>query len=279
MFKSLSRGMDIAMASWTVLKRHPKLTVFPALSALAIIALLALFAGVGAMPSRQEPPDGGAAFYVAFFAIYFVSFFIGTFFNAAFVFCTLQAFAGREPSLEQGLSAAAGRLNQILMWTLVASTVGLLLHALKDMLEKRFGFLGSLLGWVGTAAWSAATYFVVPVLVVDGVGPAEAIRRSMALLREKWGEAVTGEGGLAIASLLLMVPAGLLMAVFAALGVPVLILPVVILYVLAVMLLIMALGTIFRTGVYIYATTGQAPASFSEELIKGTFREKKQGVR
>jgi hypothetical protein len=282
MFKSLSRGFDIAMASWSVLKRYPKLAVLPAVSALAFIVLFALLAGAGLMldghPAgllHPQSADGKATLYALFFACYFVFFFIGIFFNAALVFCTLQAFAGHEPSLKQGLATAAGRWPQILMWTLVASTVGLLLQALKELLEEKLGFLGGMLGLVGEAAWSGITYFVVPVLVVDGVGPVEAIRRSSAILREKWGEAVTGEGGIAIASVVLIVPAVLLAAIFVGLGVPVLVLAPMILYIPAVGLLVMTLGTIFRTGVYVYATTGQAPASFGENLIQGSFRPKK----
>lgn len=283
MFKSLSRGFYIAMASWSVLKGHPKLALLPASSLLAFIALFVLLAGMGALPSGHSSgwlwthfADGGAAYYAIFFVIYFVCFFIGIFFNAALVYCALQAFAGHEPSLKQGLATASGRLPQIFMWTLVASTVGLLLQMLEDVLEDKLGFLGSLLGWVGTAAWSAVTYFAVPVLVVDGTGPAETIRRSSAILREKWGEAVAGAGGFGIVSILLLVPAMLLLTLFASLGVPVtLVLVIAGLYIPAVALLGMTLATIFRTGVYAYAATGQAPASFGEDLIRGSFRKKK----
>ena len=35
-----------------------------------------------------------------------------------------------------------------------------------------------------------------------------------------------------------------------------------------------ALGTIFRTGTYIYATTGKAPASMDPALLQAAFRKK-----
>ena len=37
-------------------------------------------------------------------------------------------------------------------------------------------------------AWSVATYFVIPVIALEGLGPRDALRRSSALVREKWGE-------------------------------------------------------------------------------------------
>ena len=35
-----------------------------------------------------------------------------------------------------------------------------------------------------------------------------------------------------------------------------------------------ALGTIFRTGAYIYATTGKAPSSMDPALLQGAFHKK-----
>jgi hypothetical protein len=45
-------------------------------------------------------------------------------------------------------------------------------------------------------------------------------------------------------------------------------------YVLAHTVVFAALGTIFRTGTYIYATTGKAPASMDPALLQGAFRKK-----
>jgi hypothetical protein len=51
----------------------------------------------------------------------------------------------------------------------------LLEQALRD---RRLGFLASILGGILDAVWAIATFFVVPVLMVEGVGPIEAIKRS-----------------------------------------------------------------------------------------------------
>ena len=45
-------------------------------------------------------------------------------------------------------------------------------------------------------------------------------------------------------------------------------------YVLAHTVVFAALGTIFRTGTYIYATTGQAPSNMDPALLQGAFRKK-----
>jgi len=290
MLQRIGRGWGIAKASWAVLKLHPKLLLLPIFSGLAFLALLAViaasvFAGAQSPTVRQFveniQPDQPWT-YAALFAFYFVCTFIIVFFNAALIFCALQSFAGKEPSLRAGLATAAGRLPQILAWTFVATTVGVLLNALQSFLKDKLGFIGALLGGLAGVAWAVVTYFVVPVLVVDGVGPVEAVKRSSAILRQTWGEAVGGEGGLGAISFLFFLP---VVALFALVGMgnfavwtqPALAVSLIVLvgvYVLTLTIVFTALGTIFRTGAYIYATTGKAPSNMDPALLLGAFRQK-----
>ena len=48
-------------------------------------------------------------------------------------------------------------------------------------------------------AWSIATFLAVPVLVVEGVGPIEAVKRSTQLLKKTWGEQIAGNLGIGAA--------------------------------------------------------------------------------
>jgi hypothetical protein len=287
MLQRLGRGWGMTKASWAVLRVHPKLLLFPIFSGLAFIALVAAigilaFAGAKSQ-SIQHLADNvrhdEPLVYAALFALYFACTGVIIFFNAALVFCALQSFAGKEPSLRAGLATAAGRLPQILAWTFVATTVGVILNALQNFLKERLGFFGALLGGVGEVAWSAVTYFVVPVLVVDGVGPIEAVKRSSSILRRTWGELAGGEGGLGVISVLLVLPAVLVIGLVAATGTGLgadaataVALAAVVAYVLALTVVFTALGTIFRTGTYIYATTGKAPSSMDPLLLQAAFR-------
>jgi hypothetical protein len=290
MFQRIGRGWGIAKASWAVVKLHPKLLLLPIFSGIAFMLLMAaiglsVFAGSKSDYMRHlletQPPDQPIV-YVALFAFYFACTFIIVFFNAALIFCALQSFAGKEPSLRAGLATAAGRLPQILAWTFVAATVGLILNALQSFLKDKLGFIGALLGGLAETAWAVVTYFVVPVVVVDGVGPIEAVKRSSAILRRTWGEAIGGEGGLGLISFFFFLPVVLLFGVFGTAGIGVWASPplaialiaVVAVYLLALVVVFTALGTIFRTGTYVYATTGQAPSSMDPALLQAAFRKK-----
>ena len=290
MLERIGRGWGIAKASWAVVKLHPKLLLLPIFSGLAFIALvgaigLSVFAGAKGDSVRHFveniQPDGPVA-WALLFAFYFACTFIIVFFNAALIFCALQSFAGKEPSLRAGLATAAGRLPQILAWALVAATVGLILNVLQSFLKDRLGFIGALLGGIAETAWAVVTYFVVPVVVVDGVGPIEAVRRSSAILKRTWGEAIGGEGGLGFISVLFFLPVVLLFGLLGSAGVGVWASPpvavaligAVAVYLVALVVVFTALGTIFRTGAYIYATTGKAPSNMDPALLQASFRKK-----
>jgi hypothetical protein len=79
-------------------------------------------------------------------------------------------------------------------WALVLTTVNLVLQ----LLRERAGILGSLLLGAASVAWSLATFLVVPILALEGLGPLQALDRSSALFRAKWGEQLVGTASIGL---------------------------------------------------------------------------------
>ena len=115
---------------------------------------------------------------MAAFAVLYVMTAVGIFFNVALIHCALRAHTGEEPSIRGGFAAAIGLLPQILGWALLTTTIGVVLNMITDMLKEYLGFLGSLLGGLLEFSWAIVTYFVVPVLVTEKVGPIAAVKRA-----------------------------------------------------------------------------------------------------
>ncbi|GAY14765.1 hypothetical protein MSZK_14910 [Mycobacterium sp. shizuoka-1] len=291
MFESFKRGWSMAGASWSVLKAYPKLALFPVLSGIALIAVSAVMiiptgvvATADAALNVSEKAEQSIVL-AALFVWYFLCTFVIVFCNAGLIACTLQSFAGQAPTIGSGFAAAGKRLPQILGWSLVAATVGVILQALQTLLTDKLGFIGELLGAIFSGIWGVATYFVVPVLVTDGVGPIKAVKRSSGILRRTWGESLAGSGGLGLISLLFVLPliafvavgvmlangaggtaaGGAVLAALIAIGA---------VYLLAVIVVFTALGSIFRAAVYLYATTGIPPGHIDAALLQSSFQSK-----
>jgi hypothetical protein len=67
-----------------------------------------------------------------------------------------------------------------------AGTVGTVLRLLQDNL----GSLGKIVTGLIGIVWSVTTFFVVPVIAYEELGPIAAFKRSASLMREKWGESL-----------------------------------------------------------------------------------------
>jgi len=284
-FDRLSAGWTAAKACLEVLRRDKKLVVFPLLSGISCLVVLASFAiplavarpaFLGAFLNEDaDVHQTPVWFWLLLFAFYFVNYFVIYFFNSALVYCALAHFRGEDVSADDGLRAAARRLPELLAWSLVSATVGLVLKWVENANEK----VGEIVAMILGGAWSVATYFVVPVLVVEGVGPMKAIQRSWKVLTKTWGESIGGHAGIgwALLPFWLLGVLAIILAVFAltksvALGV--VLLAVALLYLLLLGLVDATLKGILLGALYLYATAGEAPEEFGTRVLKRSFTAK-----
>ena len=117
---------------------------------------------------------------------------------------------GGDPTVGDGFRIAAQHFGTILSYALISATVGMILR----WLSERGKGLGRIVSGIAGMAWNLATYLVVPVLVLEDVGPWQAIQRSAALLKKTWGEQIAGNLSVGLIF-------GLLTIVVILLGIPV----------------------------------------------------------
>jgi hypothetical protein len=283
-FDRISSGYELALCSWQVLRENKKLIVFPVLSGMACMLVLLGFAAPFLVHPQWlnfldanaqggiQPPIWS---YAVLFVYYFCNYFVITYFNAALISCAIISFNGGQPTLSDGIGAANSRLPQIFAWALVSATVGVLLKMLENVHEKLGAIVSAILGM----GWSILTFFVVPVLVVEKVGPFDAIARSTAILRRAWGESLVSRWGIglfmfliALPGVILLVIGVVLLAKVAALGIAALALAG--LYLLALMAIGPTLHGICLAALYQYAADGQVPRAFNSDLLSGAFARK-----
>src|SRR5438874_2485457 len=106
-------------ASWDVLRRDKKLLVFPFLSGIFCLLVLASFAIPVAMSGSWHPPAGDdapahkIAYWGTIFCFYFANYFVITFFNVGIVSCAVSRMAGGEPTVGGGMREAFARIHLI----------------------------------------------------------------------------------------------------------------------------------------------------------------------
>ena len=293
----LSRGWSMARASYGVLKQHPNLAVFPVISGAILLTVSAAIlaslmpefgpihrATKSVWDSLGDGQSGNVLFYVLAFCVLYVLTAISIFLNVAMIHAALRAHAGEQPTVRDGLTAAMGLLPQILGWALVATTVGIVLNVIRDYLKNYLGFLGSLLGGVLELSWTVVTYFVLPVLASERLGPIAALKRSAAILRSKWGESLSGEARIGLLGVLFFLVAtavfmlGLAITLSGGIGMASLgslLMGLGVIGGVVCIVVFSALSTIFQSGVYLYATTGRVPPSLDVDLLQGAFQRKK----
>jgi Family of unknown function (DUF6159) len=274
----ISRGWALAKKSWAVLKSDRSLLLFPIVSAAcAFVAGAILFApGVALYAS-----DDQEAWLIGFgiLAVYGLTF-IGIFFATALAGAAVKALQGEDTSLGDGIAVARGRIGQIALWALVQTTVGLILNLIQSALREN-PLVGAIVSGLLNFAWQVLTFFVIPIIAIEGLGPVDAIKRSAAVLRERWGEGLVGTvsiggviGLLAILpAILLGVAGGVVLQNSAAAGIAMIAVAAAVL--LVAMLVVSTLTAIFRVALYLYATEGKTVGGFEAAELEHAFAPRK----
>jgi hypothetical protein len=215
--------------------------------------------------------------YAGTYAFYVISYSVVMFFNTALISVALRRLDGEPAGVAEGLQTALDNLPAILGYALIAATVGTILR----VIEQRVGLIGRIVAALIGAAWTLATAMTLPVLVVENVGPLEAISRSLDLLRRNWGENLIGNVsislGIAVMAFPLILLAGLFMILAVSSGAvaPVLLAGLVLFATVVGLSLVSAtLHAIYTAALYRFATGSKENGAIGPELLADAFRQK-----
>ena len=259
---------SLIKASWRVLLQDKQLAVFSLLS-LVLYAFIFIVLGSVALAIHSchfsERAEGWSYFvlaYLFYLALYFVGIFVGSMI-VAFVH---ERFSGMSPTMRSAFRTALGKLPLIAEWAIIAGTVGFILKVIEEKSETAGDIIAGILG----AAWDVATFLLVPLLVLEGKRPLEALKESAHLLKKTWGEQLIGNIGFTLIFLGLMLPAAVVIGLGMIIGSKTAMLGAMIIAVVYVVTLVVAqitLEGIFRAALYYYARHASLPRGFSEELL------------
>lgn len=264
-------SIELFKASWAVISQDKELLALPVLSGIASLITIAIFAVpiIATTNFDNAESDLSGLSFILSFVVYLVLAFITIFFNSALVHASNERMSGGDPNISSALAGAAGRIHRILPWALVSATVSQLIRAI----QERMGILSSIISIFGAMAWAAVTFLVLPILVLEDVGPIDAIKRSSALLRQAWGEGLSGRIGMGLIGFVAAIPLFILAALGVASGSAAVAIPLVgiaVIGLLVVTIVLSALSVVYQTALYRFATNQTVPV-FGAESMRGAF--------
>lgn len=279
MFQTIGRTWELIKMSWAVLKKDRELVLFPVMSTVALVILAGLMMGVGSGLGTVDRLAGTGASEVDIVLLavtYFLLAFVVIYFNSALIGAAMIRLAGGDPTVRDGLRMANKRLPQILGWALISATVGLILQVLRS--QSRDNMLGQIVLSLVGGVWAYLTYFVVPIVVAEGLGPIAAIRSSGSLFKRTWGEQVTSNIGFGIlgfvAALIGALPALLVATVSLPVGIAVGVATVGL-----ALAIVTALEGIFKAALYGYVADGRVPEDFTRDSLAGAYQSEARPYR
>lgn len=258
---------------------------------ISLVGLGVVAAGGGLSDSADSSGSGTIAL-IAGLVIVFVGMVAGlTAANvqlAGLVSATDDVLHGRELDEQRAKDAATSRIGAIAAWSALSVAVGALVSFVRG--DGDSGILVTIIRTLAAglvaAVWAVVTTLVLPIIVLERLGAASAVKKSAGLIRSTWGEAVFGSVRIGARVALTFTLPGLLLlvggiALGVAVGGPVLAVGALLALVGVVLIIIGAVRAatcrnVFGVALYRWTTGEGALGPFSEADLRGAVRVKGQ---
>lgn len=136
---SIGNSLSLVRSSAAVLAADKELLVFPLISGLASMLVVATFVAPAALLGLFGTlAEGGLGAYAFGFLFYLAQYTVIFFFNTALVGAALIRLDGGDPTVGDGMRIAFDRFGTIVEYAALAATVGMVLR----FIAERTGFVG-----------------------------------------------------------------------------------------------------------------------------------------
>lgn len=274
-FDRLQNGWKLTVSSFKILKANKQLIIFPILSGISLILIIGSFVVASIAGNGWDIENTGelssAQYYGLIFLFYVVNYFVVVFFNMALIHCTRAYFKGEEVSVNEGLRFSVSRIGAIFSWALFAATIGLILRAI----QENSGIIGKIITGIIGIVWSVATFFVVPVIAYENLGPIGAFKRSSQMMKEKWGQSLVAGFSFGLIQFLAFLVIGFPLFFLGSSVNVFLGLALAFAAVFIIMAILSAAQTIFISAVY-HNINGDVTKHFDQQLVDGLFEQKEK---
>jgi hypothetical protein len=281
---TFSRSFQLFKESLAVLSHDKELLIFPIISGIFLLLIITSFTIAwlfyGITSGSQSDIANIKVYVLGLFGFYLITYFVIYFFNSAVITCAKIRFSGGNPTVSDGFRNAFRHLLKIFLWSLISAIFSTILK----ILEFGFKNVGRVLASIFGLTWTLLTFFVLPVIVLEGVNIKDVFKRSADIFKQTWKENVVLQFSVSpviflvafLGTFLIMVILGI-SGILQTLSVPYAVLifiGTIVLYWSLLAVIGSALNVIMLTALYIYGATGIVPQAFDPELVKNIFAQR-----
>ncbi|KAA1289553.1 MAG: hypothetical protein EGP09_06390 [SAR202 cluster bacterium] len=270
-FGNISNTIHLMKSCVNVLKKDKELVFFPIMAAIFVIVLLGIIYSTGGITFSDNPEEQGSIIPLAI--LIFGANFIIVFFNSALISAALERLRGGDPNISSGLSHAFKHVHHIFLWSIIVTIMALIFAAIRSMGRNR-GMMGQIMTELFAsflqAGWAMMTFFVVPIIVSENLGPISAIKRSSGLFKQTWGNQVAANFGFGIFQILALLASGAIGWIFG-LASPTFGMIVGVLCASISVSIIYTLEGIYKAALYEFAM-GEKPLEFEQQDLRTAYR-------
>ncbi len=210
-FRTFGNTWSITKTSMSVLRKDKELLLFPVMAGIGVLIIAGIAAAVLAsigtfdrLDTAGEESQLKAGDIIVGVVALVAAMFVINYFNAALMGAARHRLKGGDPNVRTGFAAVNKHIGAVFGWSVISAIIFILLTYIRG---KTDSFLGRILVDMVGAVWAYMTFFVVPILIVEGVGPIEAIKRSKSYFSRTWGEQLVSGFGFGIIRMIALLPA------------------------------------------------------------------------
>jgi len=96
-----------------------------------------------------------------------------------------EQYEGRKITLSSAFALAMKKFGPLAFFGIIEATVGMVLRALRDDRNP----ISKIISFFLSIAWAIASYFSIPLILFADAGPFGSVKKSIELVRSKWGDA------------------------------------------------------------------------------------------
>jgi hypothetical protein len=277
-FAAIGRGWKLSKLSFSVIKADPELLVYVALMGIMSLATLSAMNApfilelewavvLDSAGDVSQLTSAGMAWYFAFYALLSI---VVVFWNSAIVANSHMRLSGGDPTFVYGITKAFSRMHLIIIWGLISGTVGLLLKMVRNTNARNnknpgLQILFMIISWMFEVAWWIMTFFMIPLMIVEGRSIRESMTEGKEMMMKTFGTNIASGLGIQLIGFFFIV-----LSVFVGIGCGMVVgaLGGIIIGGLCVALSIMwvtAAETVSIAALYVFAKTGEMPQIYQNK--------------